>query len=85
MSVGVSVYRLRREHMSYCERQITLSVAVWLAFFLLLAASGYVPGGSGTTIHKKKHKITRAQTQDNTRHTKLQTQCTQNYKHNTTQ
>ena len=27
-------------------------------------------------------KITRTRTQDNTQHTKLQTQCTQNYKHN---
>jgi hypothetical protein len=29
--------------------------------------SGYVPGGSGTTIHKK-HKITHTRTQNNTQH-----------------
>ena len=28
---------------------------------------------------------THTHTQNNTQHTKLQTQCTQNYKHNTTQ
>jgi hypothetical protein len=45
---------------------------------LLLTASGYVRGGSGTTIHKIAH----THTQNNTQCTQLQTQCIQNYKHN---
>jgi hypothetical protein len=52
-----------------------------LLVLVLLTASGYITGGSGTIIHK----ITHTHTQNNTQHTKLQTQCTQNYKHNTTQ
>ena len=45
-----------------------------LLLLLLLTAGGYVPGGSGTTIHKK-HKITHRHAQNNTQHTKLQTQA----------
>ena len=55
----------------------------WCLLLLLLTASGCVPGGSGTTIHN----TIIYNTQNNiytlkTIHTqKLQTQCTQNYKH----
>jgi hypothetical protein len=47
------------------------SVELLLLLLLLITANGYVPGRSGTTIHKK-HKITPTHTQNNT----------QNYKHN---
>ena len=57
---------------------LLLLLLILLLLLLLLTASGYVPDGSGTT----KHKITHAHTQNNTHHTKLQTQRTQNYKHN---
>jgi hypothetical protein len=48
---------------------------------LLITASGYVPGGSGTTIHNtihkkhKRHKITHTNSKQYTTQ-KLRTQCT---------
>jgi hypothetical protein len=48
-------------------------ILLLLLLLLLLTANEYVPGGSGTTVHKK-HKIRHTHTQNNTQHTKLQTQ-----------
>ena len=47
-----------------------------LLLLLLFTENGFAPGGSGTTIHKKKHKkhkITHIHS-TNTQHTKLQTE-----------
>ena len=48
----------------------------FMSYYLLLllfTANGFIPGGSGTTIHKK-HKLTYTHSQNNTQHKKLQTQ-----------
>ena len=58
---------------NYCTLRLKPSVLALL--LLLLTTSGYVPGGSGTTVHKK-HKITHTHTQNNN--------STQNDKHNNT-
>jgi hypothetical protein len=49
---------------------LMVHILLLLLLLLLLTASGYVPGDNGTTIHK----ITHTDTQNNTQHTKLQTQ-----------
>jgi hypothetical protein len=72
----------------FCLLFITASHAGYillllLLLLLLLTASGYVPGGSGTTIQYNTQK-----TQNNTytlkiiHNTKITNKITQNYKHN---
>jgi hypothetical protein len=51
-----------------------------LLLLLLLTASGYIPGGSGTKIHKKTKKNT--YTLKIIHNTKITNKITQNYKHN---
>ena len=59
---------------------------LFIYLLLLLNASGYVPGGSDTTVHNtllyntQKHKITHTHSKQYVTQ-KLQTQCTQTYKH----
>jgi hypothetical protein len=65
-----------------------LLLLLLLILLLILSASGYVPGGSGTTIHNtiqcntihKKHKITH--TLKTIHNAKITNTITQNYKHN---
>jgi hypothetical protein len=59
--------------------KIRIIIIIIIIIIINNNCKGVVPGGNGTTIHKK-HKITHTHTQNNTQHTQLQT-ITQNYKH----